>query len=95
MNANNPYRTLNDDATVNYEEEEAREWRQPSTSKSKRGNKHDGNSQYKTEDSNSGAAKTTPDEVWLVCILLSCLLQNWLMGEVQIKLNIIIILLWR
>nr|CAG8459601.1 55_t:CDS:10 [Entrophospora candida] len=66
MSANNPYRALSDaDAAVNYEEEEAREWRQqPSTSRSRRENRYDdGNSQYKDD---SGGAKRTPDEVWLL-----------------------------
>ncbi|CAH1760473.1 13581_t:CDS:10 [Entrophospora sp. SA101] len=66
MSANNPYRALSDaDAAVNYEEEEAREWRQQSsTSRSRRENRYDdGNSQYKDD---SGGAKRTPDEVWLL-----------------------------
>ncbi|CAG8799389.1 24319_t:CDS:10 [Gigaspora margarita] len=45
--------TLNDSSSVNYEEEEAREWRQP-------------RSQQKNDDYITSTLKRMPDEVWLI-----------------------------
>ncbi|CAJ0846985.1 2333_t:CDS:10, partial [Entrophospora sp. SA101] len=64
MNSTNPYRTLGD-ANVNYEEEEAREWRQPFSRVSRR-DRPDEDPQYRDESVEQATAKTVPDEVWLI-----------------------------
>jgi hypothetical protein len=59
-NTANIYRTLNDsNSNFNYEEEEAREWRQSFF----RANRREEDTRYKNETNDE---RVIPDEVWLV-----------------------------